>query len=868
MGIKLLKTMRVRPHLPERLKRLEELAYNLWWCWNTEGVELFRRLSYDLWEETYHNPVALLGRLPQEKLNAALEDDAFMAFYERVLRHFDGYMQAGNPSADPERLVMNTWYRARAAAEHPGCAIAYFSMEFGLTESLQSYSDGLGLLAGDHLKSASDLGLPLTGVGLLYRDGYFRQELNQDGWQQETYTPLDFYNLPLQLLAGPDGKAKLVDVPDGKGRLKAQVWKVAVGRVTLLLLDANIPENNEGARAVTAQLYGGDTETRIRQEVLLGIGGCRALELAGIKPTFYHMNEGHSGFLALEQMHHLMREQKLGFEEARQAAQARTLFTTHTPVPAGIDRFGLPLVEKYLAGYCEAHNLPLAKVITLGKSPLENEKNEFNMAVFALRMSAYRNGVSALHGVVSRKMFDQVWPSAQVDEVPIGHITNGVHARSWVANEMGALYDRYLGPGWISHTVKTDVWRRVERIPAEELWRARERRRERLVTFARRRLAAQVAAKHGVKSEIQAAGEALRPDVLTIGFARRFATYKRANLLFRDVERLKRILGNPACPVQILIAGKAHPKDNLGKELIKQLVHLQREPGLSGRIVFVENYDICVVRYLVGGVDVWLNNPRRLLEASGTSGMKAAINGVLNLSVLDGWWDEGYQPGLGWAIGDRSEHLEPNELDEQDEIDANALYDLLEKEVIPTFYQRGADGLPREWIAMIKRNLAALAPVFNTDRMVEEYCTRYYLPGHERAARLMADGQQQVHELVKWQERLRGAWKDVAVKQVAVSGDGDYAVARATDVTVTLQLGALTPDDVLVELCRGPLDTRDEVSQASTEPMQLVRRDGGTAEYRAAFTFAESGRQGLGVRILPRPGRELNSFEAGLIVWA
>ncbi len=870
MGIKLLKTMRVRPNLPPALKRLEELAYNLWWCWNTEGVELFRRLSDELWEETYHNPVALLGRIPQEKLLAAAEDDAFRAFYARVLRHFDDYLQAGNPSADPERMPMNTWYRSRHAAENAGCTIAYFSMEFGLTEALQSYSGGLGLLAGDHLKSASDLGLPLTGVGLLYREGYFRQNLNQDGWQQEFYSPLDFYNLPLQLVAGADGKPLRVSVPDGKSTFTVQVWQVLVGRVTLLLLDANLPENPEPVRALTAQLYGGDTELRIRQEVLLGIGGYRALLASGRTPTFCHMNEGHSAFLALAQIRHLMQERKLGFDEARLAAQARTLFTTHTPVPAGIDRFPLAMVEKYLAPYCEQRGLPLARVLALGKSPLADEKNDFNMAVFALRTSAYRNGVSKLHGEVSRLMFDEVWPSAQTDEVPIGHITNGVHVRSWVSGELGGLYHRYLGPGWISHTAKADVWARVERIPGEELWRAHERRRQRLVSFARKRLAAQTEAKHGLNTEVASAGEALRPDILTIGFARRFATYKRANLLFRDVERLKRIVsGDPARPVQIIIAGKAHPKDNLGKELIKQIVHLQREPELRGRIVFIEDYDICVARYLVSGADVWLNNPRRPLEASGTSGMKAAANGVLNLSVLDGWWDEGYRQGAGWAIGDRSEHLEPAELERQDDIDANALYDLLEKEVVPTFYTRGADGLPRQWLEMMKSCLCHLVPAFNTDRMVEEYCQQFYLPGHQRGSALLGQAAL-LGELARWQEKVRAAWPQVKVKSVAVSGgaEAEYAVGLEHEVSIVLQTGGLPPAELAVELVCGPLDSRGEVVRGAALPMTAgAVADGGVA-YRGTFRFTESGRHGIGVRVLPRHAQDLNPFETGLIAWA
>ncbi len=637
-------TFRVIPSLPASLERLRDLAYNLSWAWNHDAIDLFRRLDRDLWETTLHNPVLMLGTIRQERLEEVMADDGFMAHLERVGRDLDRYMQA-----------RNTWY-SKNCPNGDGARIAYFSAEFGLTECLRIYSGGLGILAGDHLKSASDLGLPLVGVGLLYQQGYFRQYLNPDGWQQEQYPDNDFYNLPLTLERQLSGAPLTVEVEYPGRTVKAQVWRVQVGRVPLYLLDTNVEGNRPDDRDITDQLYGGDSDMRIRQEILLGIGGIRALEILGLRPTVCHMNEGHSAFLALERIRLLMQDCQLTFAEAREAAMAGNVFTTHTPVPAGIDRFHPDLIDQYFSGYYPRLGLSRHEFLGLGRMNPNDPNGYFCMAVLAMRLAYRINGVSQLHGRVSRQMWQEVWPQVPADEVPILGITNGIHPRSWISNDMAGLYDRYLGPRWSDRPADAKIWQQATRIPDEELWRTHERRRERLVTFARGRLRDHLEQQGGSPSEIGHADEVLDPEALTIGFARRFATYKRATLLFRDLERLARILGDKDRPVQLIFAGKAHPQDNAGKELIRQIIHLARRQEFRNRIVFLEDYDMDVARYLVQGVDVWLNTPRRPHEASGTSGMKATANGGLNLSILDGWWDEGYTPDTGWAIGGGEEY--------------------------------------------------------------------------------------------------------------------------------------------------------------------------------------------------------------------
>ena len=642
--IKPVARINVVPNLPEPLRRLQELAYNLRWAWDHETIALFRRLDRDLWENTGHNPISMLGQISQERLEAACDDPAFMANLHNVCELFDQYMSA-----------KNTWYDTHFGSKNKP-VIAYFSMEFGITECLQNYSGGLGVLSGDHLKSASDLGLPLVGVGLLYQEGYFQQYLNADGYQQELYPINDYSNLPVTLQRNPDGTPLKISVPMPGRELYAMIWKAQIGRVPLFLLDSNIPENpREEDRNLTDRLYGGDRRTRIRQEILMGIGGIRLLDALKLRPNICHMNEGHSAFLALERIHQLMIEDNLTFRQAQEIAAAGNIFTTHTPVPAGLERFGFDLIDEHFTDYYKTLGLTREQFLDLGRENMGTYEL-FSMAVLALNLSAGANGVARLHGKVSRRLWQWVYPNVPEDEIPIKSVTNGIHVQTWISREMGTLLDRYLDPAWRTEESRPEVWGEIESVPDAELWRTHERRRERLVAFTRQRLRRQLENRGASQSAVEAADEVLNPDALTIGFARRFATYKRATLLFRDLDRLKSILNNPDYPIQIIFAGKAHPHDTGGKELIRQIVNATRDVELRHSVVFLENYDMNIARHLVQGVDVWLNTPQRPKEASGTSGMKVIYNGGLNCSILDGWWAEGYQPEVGWAIGKGEEY--------------------------------------------------------------------------------------------------------------------------------------------------------------------------------------------------------------------
>src|SRR5579883_1293203 len=647
----------VLPCLPDRLRSLQTLAYNLWWSWNADAVALFRRINPDLFAALDHSPIRLLGATDQTRFEQLEHDDGFLAHMDRVAAALDHYLKAP------------TWFQETYSSD-PDIRIAYFSAEFGIHESVPVYSGGLGVLAGDHLKSASDLGIPLMGVSLMYREGYFRQYLNVDGWQQERYPENDFFNLPLIAELNQDGSPVIVTVPFPGREVALRIWRIQVGRVPLYLLDANIPQNRPEDRNVTAQLYGGDQHTRIQQEVILGIGGIRALRAIGKEPTVCHMNEGHAAFVGLERIRILIEEQKLDFAAALEAVKAGTCFTTHTPVPAGNDAFPPGMIDQYLGDYYRQLGIDRWNFLALGRQHPGNEAEPFGMTVLAIKLSNTSNGVSKLHGAVSRKMWNEIWPTLPTGEVPIASITNGVHTQSWISPEIGQLFERYVGVQWEEKPTDFAIWRRVEQIPDAELWRTHERCRERLIALARTRLRAQLKRRGAPPAEVDAADEVLDPDALTIGFARRFATYKRGDLLFRDLDRLVAIMNSKDRPVQIIFSGKAHPQDRGGKELIQRVVQQARKPEFRKRVVFIEDYDMNVARYLVQGVDVWLNNPRRPLEASGTSGMKVVGNGGLNLSILDGWWVEGYDGDNGWAIGAGEEYTD---LAYQDEIESRAL---------------------------------------------------------------------------------------------------------------------------------------------------------------------------------------------------
>ena len=848
-------TFVVTPSLPPELDRLRDLAFNLRWAWNHETIDLFRRLDSDLWEESGHNPVSMLGSIEQDKLEAAAKDEGFLAQLDRVAQDLEDYIQA-----------RSTWFdRTLNGKDAP--LIAYFSAEFGVTECLSIFAGGLGVLAGDHLKSASDLGVPLMGVGLLYQQGYFRQYLNEVGWQQEAYEENDFNNLPISLARDGDGNPVKVGIPHPGREVIAQVWRAQVGRVPLYLLDTNMPENRPEDRDITDQLYGGGTEMRIRQEMVLGIGGYRAIKALGHSPNVYHMNEGHSAFLALERTRRYMETQDFSFAEAREAALAGLIFTTHTPVPAGHDYFSPSLIDRYMGDYFKALGLSRDEFLALGRKNPKDSKEDFCMTVLALRMAVYSNGVSRLHGQVSREMWQELYPGVPTDEIPITHITNGIHLQSWLSHEMEELYDRYLGLRWRDEVVGEDVWQRTEHIASEELWRTHERRRERLVAFCRRRLRQQLKRRGASRKAIQDANDVLDPRVLTIGFARRFATYKRATLLLRDPERLDKILNHPEHPVQVIYAGKAHPKDDPGKELIRQIVELARHEKFRNRIVFLEDYDMAVARYLLQGADVWLNTPLRPREASGTSGMKAAANGVLNLSILDGWWDEAYSPEVGWAIGRKETY---HDRDYQDEVESKALYGLLEQEVVPSFYQRDSSGLPRAWIAKMKASIHQLGQFFNTHRMVDGYAEKFYVPVSEHFRTFTSDGMERATNLAAWKSLVKDAWPEVEVINVTVPDLEQVRVDECFEVQAKLRLGKLTPGDVSVELYLGPVDASGEIADPKIVPLTFREEvESGAYIYEASVVTCEkSGLYGYTVRVLPHHPDLVTPFIPDLITWA
>ncbi len=848
-----IRSFKVVPRLPEALKALEEIAHNLWWTWHPEAVELFVRLDRELWRETEHNPIKLLGRCPQARLEEAAQDEGFLSQLERVHATLQRH------------LTRQPWHEKAGHGEYEPETVAYFCAEFGLTESYQIYSGGLGLLAGDHLKSASELGLPLVAIGLLYRNGYFHQYLNADGWQQEHYPELDLPNLPVEPVFDEAGEMVKVTV-DLPGRVvTVALWKTMVGRIPLYLLDTNLPENNETDRMITRNLYGGNQETRIQQEIVLGIGGVRALKAIGIRPDVCHMNEGHAAFIALERIKDLIIDHKINFDEARQFAAGSHVFTTHTPVPAGIDKFPKDLVERYFAGYVHHIGLDMEGMLALGREDVFDRDSAFSMAVLAIRTSDFANGVSKLHGVVSRDMWQGIWPQVPTEEVPIGHVTNGVHARSWISGDLSQMLDRYLGSRWQADPVNHKVWEAVHEVPSEELWRVHSRRRQRLIAWVRWYLREQLE-KQGISdASIRETLDQLSPDAFTIGFARRFATYKRGTLLMRDRERLMRLLTDADRPVQVLIAGKAHPADNGGKELIQRIVQFSRQSNAGHRIVFLEDYDISIARRLVQGCDIWLNTPRRGMEASGTSGMKAAINGVPNVSIMDGWWDEAAEPGVGWPIG-RGEDYDHDHL--ADERESKALYDLLEHEVLPLFYDRDTQNVPRGWVEVMKTCIAKLAPKFNTNRMLQDYAEKYYFPAYHRQAKLGAENLKPAIESAKQVGRLREAWGKVQVSDVQIDGPTPLGVDDTLKVEAVVDLGGLSPSDVKVQVYAGTLN--NDGALIDGHPADLTVGEtlaDGRMKYHGSLSAGTSGNYGFAIRVVPGGDALDGIIVPGLIKW-
>jgi len=853
MPVKNIRPYVIVPSLPELLEPLRQLAYNLWWTWNPAATDLFRRLDIDLWRRVGHNPVALLWQVSQDRLEQAARDDAYIAQLCRVMDSFYVYSNS------------RTWFDDNYPNEKD-LTVAYFSLEFGLHESMPIYSGGLGVLAGDHLKSASDLGIPMVAVGLAYRQGYFEQQLTEDGWQLESYLVHDIHKWCAMPIKDDEGNQLKINVSLGATTsITAALWIAHVGRVRLYLLDADVPENPPELRAVTSRLYGGDRAMRIRQEILLGVGGLRALRAVGIKPTVCHMNEGHAAFLAPERISQVMHEQGLSYREAREAVCGGNIFTTHTPVPAGIDRFDPKLVEEHLGWLAQSLGISPREFLALGREQDAPPEEEFCMPLLALRLAYRSNGVSKLHGDVARGMWQEYWPGIPREEVPIQHVTNGIHTRTWTGPTMTDLFDQYLGPGWAEAPEDDGLWERVEEIPPAELWRVHVRRREWMIAAIRRRLRNQLKGRGAPPAEIKAAEEVLDPEALTVGFARRFAPYKRATLLFRNMDRLRAIIANSEKPVQFIFAGKAHPHDGAGKELIKQIAAACAKPELRRRVVFLENYDISLARVLVQGVDLWMNNPLRLHEASGTSGMKVPANGGLNLSCLDGWWPEAYNGQNGWAIGDGRVY---DDLAYQDHVESESLYNLLEREIIPLFYDRGADDLPRGWIARVKESMKSIVPQFSTNRMLREYTEQMYLPAMRRVRKVCTEKFALAKSLATWKERLRQNWHEVRVAEVQADANQVLKVGDELPVRVRVHLGSIPPEDVAVEVYHGTLAPDDEISNGQAARMQFAENaTDGEHWFEGAIPCQTSGRNGYAIRVVPCHEDLADRYDQGLVVW-
>jgi len=838
--------------LPPTLAPLKTIAGNYWWTWDHDTRNLFRSIDREKWDACDHNPILFLNRLDPAQLSRLAIDNNFVAQIARNADRLNEY------------LTGETWFD-RTYPDHRGkTTIAYFCAEFGISEGLPIYSGGLGVLAGDHLKAASDLGLPLVGVGLLYNRGYFKQRLNHDGWQQEIYPSYDFYQMPLTLIRGANGQPLRIEVEFPDRVVNCQVWRAEVGRVSLFLLDSNVLENQPNDQGITDTLYGGDEEMRIRQEMILGIGGMKLLRALEINPTVCHMNEGHAAFLSLERIRLFMQDNNCDFRTARQAIVGGNVFTTHTPVPAGFDRFAPALLERYLGRTIAEINLPFNEFLKLGRVDPDNAGEAFNMAVLAMENANSVNGVSKLHAAVTREMFSSRWPAYPEDEVPIGAVTNGIHTSTWMSKRFQDLYDRYLGQAWRRNPEDDSAWAGVDSIPDEELWSAMEAERGDLIRFVRKRLQSDLERRTAGGLDFSTINSVLDPRVLTVGFARRFATYKRASLMIKDRERLKSILYHAERPIQIVIAGKSHPRDDGGKRIIQDLVQFINNDGVRTRMVFLEDYDMRVARRLVQGVDLWLNNPRRPHEASGTSGMKVVPNGGLNCSILDGWWDEGYEPGLGWVIGDRSQIDDEGH---QDWLDSRALYHVLEHEIAPMFYHRVENGVPRGWLQMVKRSIRKLGPYFSTNRMVRDYASNYYMPAAETFHRMSDPSLDRVRGSLAWRERIQSNWRSVRLQDVSDTAQTSNLLGQSFEVTASVDLGQLLPTDVDVQAVVGKVGPNRELVNSHFVSLTRTGGEGSVHTYTGTLRFDVPGYLGYTLRIVPKHEDVGIPSELALVAW-
>lgn len=838
-------------NFPEKLKRLESLAYNLWWTYNNPAKDLFRMINPDLWHESCHNPISVLSSISQNKMDELSNDYVFLSRLDSVWNLYLDYIQTPK------------WFELQENIKFKDkMQIAYFSMEYGLHESIQTYAGGLGMLSGDHCKSASDIGLPFVAVGLLYRNGYFHQYLNSDGWQLENYPNNDFSIMPTLESVDAEGNKDFIEIKSPEGTIKVKIWLVHLGLVKFVLLDTDIPENNESIRKITGKLYDGEANIRIKQEILLGIGGVRALKKLNILPSVFHLNEGHPAFSICERVKELMVNENLNFDEAFEFVKKTTLFTTHTPVPAGFDVFSEGEIVRYLGTIYGDTPLKIEDILKMGRYDAYNRSEPFSMAVFSSRGSVFRNGVSRLHGKVSKEIFKGLWKDIPLDFVPVDYITNGVHLPTWIADEFKSLYNRYLGEEWYLKPYKFDVWDNVDDIPDLELYETKNILRSRLIEYIRSKMKKQVKERGGSYNEIMSAREVFRSDTLTIGFARRFATYKRGYLLFTDTERLLKILSNPKMPVQIIIAGKAHPKDSGGKEIIKQINHIARQPEFKNKILFLEGYDIQMAKFLVRGVDIWLNNPRRPMEASGTSGMKVATNGGINFSILDGWWDEGYNGENGWAIGS-GEDYEDSQY--QDFVESAEIYDKLENEIIPLFYDRDKSGVPRDWIRVMKNSIKSVASYFNTTRMVTEYFEKYYRELNEIYFELSEEKYANLKQFVDWKKRIYSLWHYIKLGESNLEYE-ELKVGSTVKPVVKIDINALTQSDLeIICIIEGQCEKGDSCRFI---PLKFSHMENNWSVYSSEINLECSGRFRVAFGIFPKHRFIKNRFENNLIIWS
>jgi len=846
----------VIPRVPEGLENLRNLAFNLWWSWNYDALELFRELDPELWETCGHSPVKMLRLVKQNRLESAAKDKGYRDRVEKVHQRLESYLNR-----------KETWFTRNLPKEKKDTPlVAYFSAEFGFHESLPNYSGGLGILAGDHCKSASDLGLPFVAVGLLYRFGYFSQRINRDGWQEASAIDNVFQDLPVRQALATDGKTPVVVEISLPGRkVFAKAWEVRIGITRLVLMDTDLTENAVEDRRITYQLYGGDHEMRIQQEIVLGIGGVRALAAMGLAPSVFHMNEGHAAFLGLERIRRLVKDAKLTFIEALQSVAASSVFTTHTPVPAGNDAFSPKLMEKYFDNYVHDCQIGFVDLLKLGRPWAYNEEEPFSMTILALRLSRQANGVSAIHGKVSRGMWQSVWPGVPKAEIPIRHVTNGIHTFTWMAPEIRGLLEKHGGPMTEEDLAKAEEWKKRVSFKDKDYWVTHQRLKLDLLKFVRANVRAQRLRNGAKPAEIRETDQMLDPKALTIGFARRFATYKRAALLFRDLDKLAQIVNDPKRPVQFLFAGKAHPADEGGKKLIQQIVQISALPQFKDRIVFVENYDFNVARHLYHGCDVWLNNPTRPLEASGTSGEKVITNGCLNFSVRDGWWDEAFDGTNGWAIGDDTFRLEP---EVQDEFDSFSMYEILKHEIVPLYYDQDGEGVPKRWIDRVRRSLITIGPVYNTSRMVADYATDFYRRAAEKGRMFADSGWSKSRELALWKDRVRIAWPKVLANGVTWNGSTRTTVNVGDTVPVSAQifLGDLKSEEVAVEAYLKAIEPGGVSKVVRLEP------EGGTKDgwqkYVGRVSVEDSGNFEFNVRVRPSHPSLTQAHELRLITWA